>query len=194
MSFLTIVRTKAEWLGVVPTALDVVCEPVDFGSSKVRACLQDVAWELFRTMYDGLGVGIAAPQVGILWQIAVVHPNVMAPSVLDGDPRILINPTIEDLGFGESAAIENCMSLPGLRGEVRRPDRIRVTNFKLDGSQEVFELEGFSARVVQHEVEHLHGRVYWAGIEPDAMLRAPAGASGRLADRAIERVLKSQSA
>lgn len=193
MSYLQILRTKAEWQGIVPTALDVVCEPVDFSSDKVRACLPDVARELFRTMYATMGVGMAASQVGILWQMAVIHPNVMAPSVLDGEPRILINPLVEKMGQEESSAMESCMSLPGLRGEVRRPDRIRVTSCRLDGSLEVFELSGFSARVVQHEADHLNGLVYWAGINPADLERTPDGSSGRLADKAMAAILKREA-
>ena len=108
------------------------------------------------------GVGLAAPQIGEDVQIVVFgferserYPD--APPV----PRtVLCNPVIEPLSGEEEEGWEGCLSVPGLRGLVPRFTRIRYSGFDLDGNPIHREAEGFHARVVQHECDHLIGRLY----------------------------------
>lgn len=136
-----------------------VAQPVGaFGTPQLRELVSD----LFDTMLATHGVGIAAPQLGVDLQVVVFgfersdrYPD--APAV----PRtILINPEIVPLGDEAEDGWEGCLSVPGLRGLVPRFKRIRYTGRGLDGEQVAREAEGFHARVVQHECDHLIGRLY----------------------------------
>lgn len=113
--------------------------------------------DMFETMYEADGVGLAAPQVGILKRIAVID-------VTGEDPLLLINPTILKTG-GEQRGYEGCLSVPGKSGIVTRPDYVKVRAY--DENMEVFELEGTEmlARAICHEVEHLDGHLYVERVE-----------------------------
>lgn len=124
--------------------------------------LHQLVADMFETMEGAGGVGLAAPQIGV--DLAVVifgfseserYPD--APSV----PRtILLNPTIEILSDDEEEGWEGCLSVPGLRGLVPRATHIRYRGFDLRGHPIDREAEGFHARVVQHECDHLFGTLY----------------------------------
>ena len=108
--------------------------------------------DMLETMYEQHGVGLAAPQVGILKRIVVID-------VGEG-PLILINPVITPLGIEEQEDWEGCLSVPGLRGKVPRWSRIRYAGFDPYGTPIDRSVEGFHARVVQHECDHLVGKLY----------------------------------
>lgn len=136
-----------------------VAQPVrEFGTPALQALLQDMQ----DTMAAAGGVGLAAPQIGEDIQVVVFgferserYPD--APPV----PRtVLCNPVIEPLSAEEEEGWEGCLSVPGLRGLVPRFTRIRYRGFDLDGHPIEREAEGFHARVVQHECDHLIGRLY----------------------------------
>ena len=136
-----------------------VAKPVEqFGTPALRALIDD----LFDTMEDAHGVGLAAPQIGVDLALVIFgvghserYPE--APAV----PRtILLNPHIEVLSETEEDGWEGCLSVPGLRGLVPRATRIRYTGFDPDGEKIEREAEGFHARVVQHECDHLIGKLY----------------------------------
>jgi peptide deformylase len=118
--------------------------------------------DMFDTMASAGGVGLAAPQIGEDKQLVIFgfdsserYPD--APAV----PRtILINPVIEFLTEEEDEAWEGCLSVPGLRGVVPRPTRIRYSGLDETGAPLVREVDEFHARVVQHECDHLIGRLY----------------------------------
>lgn len=115
---------------------------------KIRELIED----MFDTMYEELGVGLAAPQVGILKRIVVID--------IDGeDPRVFINPVILETS-GEQTGEEGCLSVPNKFGIVTRPDYVKVK--ALDENMEEFVLEatGFLARAVCHELDHLDGILY----------------------------------
>jgi peptide deformylase len=121
------------------------------------------------TMLAAPGVGLAAPQVYVSQRIVVFQvPGVRAadPAAAPGSPRgpvpftVLINPEIEPLDETQAADWEACLSVPGLTGMVPRYLRIRYTGFGLDGSRIERVAEGFHARVVQHECDHLDGMLY----------------------------------
>jgi peptide deformylase len=136
-----------------------IARPVEqFGTPELDALITD----LFDTMAAANGAGLAAPQIGV--DLAVVifgfdrnerYPD--APAV----PRtVLINPTITPLAADQDDGWEGCLSVPGLRGMVPRYARIRYTGFDLQGQPIDREAEGFHARVVQHECDHLIGTLY----------------------------------
>ena len=119
--------------------------------------------DMFDTMRAASGAGLAAPQIGVDLQLVIFgtdeanprYPN--APLV----PRtVLLNPVITPLRAGEEEDWEGCLSVPGLRGVVPRLARIRYTGFDASGAPIEREAEGFHARVVQHECDHLIGTLY----------------------------------
>lgn len=149
---------------------------------KVDAHVREVVAEMRRVMFELKGVGLAAPQVGVALRLMLVCPT-GAP----GEERVLLNPRIVTSGpnvLGE----EGCLSFPGIYGHVERAKQVRVTYQDLDGRAQTLDLEGFVARIVQHEGDHLDGKVFVdrlspeerLGIEPDlAELRARFAAAGR---------------
>ncbi|MBK7616413.1 MAG: peptide deformylase [Vitreoscilla sp.] len=141
-----------------------VAPPVTaFDTPELHALVAD----MFDTMAHAKGAGLAAPQIGVDLQLVIFgferverYPD--APAV---PKTVLINPTIAPLSFDDGTADEEdgwegCLSVPGLRGVVPRHRRIRYTGFDLQGLPIVRDAEGFHARVVQHECDHLVGRLY----------------------------------
>lgn len=128
------------------------------GSAELEALIAD----MFDTMHDAGGVGLAAPQIGVDLQLVIFgfehsdrYPG--APAV----PRtILLNPTITALSDEYEEGWEGCLSVPGLRGAVDRWTQIRYTGMDPAGTPIDRVAEGFHARVVQHECDHLIGRLY----------------------------------
>ena len=102
-------------------------------------------------MRDGMGVGLAATQVGILRQLLVFQASA------DGEPTALINPQLEWLSDEVVLAEEGCLSLPRVALDVERPLHARVTALDVDGEAVVVEASGLEARVLQHEIDHLNG-------------------------------------
>ena len=136
-----------------------VAEPVrEFGTPALRVLIAD----MFETMEAAHGAGLAAPQIGENLQLVIFgfthserYPE--APPV----PRtVLLNPTIEPLDDVEEEGWEGCLSVPGLRGVVPRHARIRYRGVDPDGRPIEREADGFHARVVQHECDHLQGLLY----------------------------------
>ena len=107
--------------------------------------------DMFETMYEADGVGLAAPQVGILKRIAVVD-------VTGEDPILMINPVILETG-GQQSGYEGCLSVPGKSGLVTRPDYVKIQAYNEE--MELYELEGTEmlARAICHEIEHLEGHL-----------------------------------
>jgi len=136
-----------------------IARPVErFDTPELHALIAD----MFQTMASAGGVGLAAPQIGVDLQLVIFgfdnsdrYPD--APPV----PRtILLNPVIEPLSDEMEDGWEGCLSVPGLRGVVPRHRAIRYRGFDLQGNPIDREAEGFHARVVQHECDHLIGRLY----------------------------------
>jgi peptide deformylase len=125
--------------------------------------------DMVETMMDANGAGLAAPQVHVPLRIVVFQaPDGREPTRLSEQERfdhtaplsVLINPEIEILGAGQEGGWEGCLSVPGLRGWVERPDHIRYHGLGLEGEKIERVARGFHARVVQHECDHLDGRLY----------------------------------
>ena len=112
---------------------------------------------MFETMYEADGVGLAAPQVGILKRIAVVDVTVE-------DPILMINPVILETR-GQQSGYEGCLSVPGKSGLVTRPDYVKIQAYNEE--MELYELEGTEmlARAICHEIEHLEGHLYVERVE-----------------------------
>ena len=117
---------------------------------RIRALAQD----MLETMYDAGGVGLAAPQVGILKRIVVIDVTEE-----QNDPLTMINPEIIEQD-GEQTGFEGCLSVPGKVGEVTRPNRVVVRYMDLDMNEWEIEAEEFLARAVCHELDHLDGHLY----------------------------------
>ena len=120
--------------------------------------------DMIETMEDASGTGLAAPQVHQPWRIVVFFVSGERLSGLPGDVAqdltVLINPVVELLGEDRAFGWEGCLSVPGLRGIVPRHLRIRYRAIGLDSAPIEHEVEGFHARVVQHECDHLDGILY----------------------------------
>ena len=136
-----------------------IAQPVErFDTRELRALVAD----MFDTMEAANGAGLAAPQIGVDLQLVIFgfehnerYPD--APAV----PRtVLVNPRVQAIGAEEELGWEGCLSVPGLRGQVPRFARIRYTGFDPTGKPIERQAEGFHARVVQHECDHLIGRLY----------------------------------
>ena len=136
-----------------------VAQPVTgFDTPELHALVAD----MFDTMHAANGAGLAAPQIGVDLQLVIFgfsktdrYPD--APPVPE---TVLINPIITPLSDVEEDGWEGCLSVPGLRGVVPRWSRIRYTGVDLAGQPIDREAEGFHARVVQHECDHLVGKLY----------------------------------
>ena len=129
------------------------CKPVKEMTPRLKELIED----MFETMYETGGVGLAAPRVGILKQIVVID-------VEDGNQYVLINPEITETE-GEQTGPEGCLSVPGKSGTVTRPEKVTVKAYNED--MEPIELtgEGFLARAICHECDHLHGCLYVDKVE-----------------------------
>lgn len=137
--------------------------------------VENIPEPAFQTQLDDLlvyvmakgGMGIAAPQVGISRQFFILssHPNERYPYAPDVPSFVVINPEIIRKSDTQTKDWEGCLSLPGIRGLVPRYDHIRVSYYNREGDRVETEYEGFLARVFQHELDHLQGRVFLDRVE-----------------------------
>ena len=137
--------------------LTKVCKEVKEVTPRIRELIND----MYETLYDANGVGLAAPQVGILKRIVVIDTT-------GEDPVLLINPVIMETS-GEQEGYEGCLSVPGKTGHVTRPNYVRVKAY--DENMQPFELEGseLMARAICHELDHLDGHLYVEKVEGDLL-------------------------
>jgi peptide deformylase len=147
--------------------LRVDCPPVTDITDETRT----LAENMVETMYEADGVGLAAPQVGVALQLAVIDvshaPELQSYFRVDGQeavlkewmPLVFINPDIEP-GRARAESNEGCLSFPGLRYQIKRPAQITARLTLLDGRVITVETDGLLARALQHETDHLHGRLF----------------------------------
>ena len=128
------------------------CKEVKEITEKNKELIQD----MLDTMYDADGVGLAAPQVGILKRIVVID-------VGEG-PIVLINPEILETS-GEQTGDEGCLSVPGMAGQVTRPNYVKVKALDVNMEEQIYEGEGLLARAFCHEIDHLDGKMYTELVE-----------------------------
>jgi peptide deformylase len=137
-----------------------VAEPVQaFDTPELHALITDMR----ETMTAVNGAGLAAPQIGVNLQVVIFGSTVRNPRYPDRPlvpPTVLINPVIAHLGADEEDDWEGCLSVPGLRGVVPRWSHIRYTGRDESGQTIDRTVDGFHARVVQHECDHLIGKLY----------------------------------
>ncbi|MFO0121729.1 MAG: peptide deformylase [Inhella sp.] len=136
-----------------------VAQPVsEFGTPELEALAQD----LHDTMVAAQGAGLAAPQIGVDLQVVLFgfQRNARYPDAPPVPPTLLINPEITPLSEAEEEGWEGCLSVPGLRGVVPRWSRLRYRGRDQAGGWIEREADGFHARVVQHECDHLFGILY----------------------------------
>lgn len=136
-----------------------IAQPVTaFDTRELHALIAD----MFDTMHAADGAGLAAPQIGVDLALVIfgVRQNPRYPDADAVPETVLINPTITPLDATLEDGWEGCLSVPGLRGVVPRWARIRYTGFDQRGTPIDREVDGFHARVVQHECDHLAGTLY----------------------------------
>ena len=142
-----------------PRLLRVARPVTDFDTDALHLLVLD----MLDTMHAASGAGLAAPQIGVDLQVVIFGTGAPNPRYPDAPvvPRtVLVNPVVTPLGDEEEEGWEGCLSVPGLRGVVPRWARVRYTGFDPYGDPIAREASGFHARVVQHEVDHLLGKLY----------------------------------
>jgi peptide deformylase len=137
-----------------PILLARAAEVTDPTAPEIHRLVADMA----ETMEDAGGIGLAAPQVHVGQRVFVWRTGA-------GGVSALVNPVLEPVGEETEAAFEGCLSIPGLRGAVRRPARIRFRGVDIAGQRVEGEATGLVARVMQHEYDHLEGVLYPMRIE-----------------------------
>src|SRR6478609_3815876 len=137
-----------------------VAQPVtEFGTAELKTLIAD----MFETMKAANGAGLAAPQIGVDLQLVIFGSDQPNPRYPDAPPvprTVLLNPTITPMDTDEEDGWEGCLSVPGLRGVVPRWSHIQYNGFDPKGRPIERIAEGFHARVVQHECDHLEGKLY----------------------------------
>ncbi len=132
--------------------LNKVCRPVETLTPRLQELIED----MLDTMYDAQGVGLAAPQVGVLRRIVVID-------VGEG-PIVMINPEILETA-GEQTGMEGCLSVPGKAGEVTRPNYVKAKALNENMEEFIIEGEELLARAICHELDHLDGHMYTELVE-----------------------------
>ena len=123
------------------------CRPVDEINDRIKIMIKD----MFETMYDADGVGLAAPQIGILKRLVVID--------VGSGPLTLINPVILE-SEGSVLDEEGCLSIPGSQGVVERPEKVKVKALNEEGKEVISVGEGLLARAMCHEIDHLDGILF----------------------------------
>ncbi|MGN0732670.1 MAG: peptide deformylase [Emergencia sp.] len=134
------------------------CREITEVTDRIRMTMED----MLETMHSENGVGIAAPQVGVMRRMFIAEPE-------PGRIYYMINPEILEME-GSQYGAEGCLSVPGLVGDVERPERIKIKALDLDGNEQVYDFEGFDAVVMCHENDHLDGILY---IDKAVNVRVP---------------------
>ena len=154
-------------LTIPDPVLRKVAEPVERVDDALRKLMDD----MLETMYDAPGVGLAAPQIGVLRRVIVMDP---ARDEEDPSPIVMANPEILERSEEMRLHEEGCLSIPEVTAEVERPAITRVAYLDRDGKRQEAELEGLSSTIVQHEVDHLNGVLfidYLSRLKRDMIVR-----------------------
>ncbi|SFJ90088.1 peptide deformylase [Marinobacter persicus] len=131
--------------------LRTIAKPVDEVTDDIRTLIDD----MFETMYDANGIGLAATQIDVHKQVIV-----MDLSEDKSEPRVFINPKVEVLDGDLEAMQEGCLSVPGFYEDVKRIEHCRITAKDRNGEEFVLEAEGLLAVCIQHEMDHLNGKLF----------------------------------
>lgn len=142
-----------------------VCEPCEVGDKS----LKKLAKQMAKTMYKNDGVGLAAPQVGVLKRIIVVDCDIESETK---NPLVLVNPEILEASEELATDDEGCLSCPGISVPITRPASVKVRFFDLDGQEQELEADGLWARCIQHEIDHLDGKTLFESAAPIDRIKA----------------------
>jgi peptide deformylase len=142
-------------------------KPIELVDAELRRLMDD----MLATMYDAPGIGLAAPQVGVLWRLIVMDP---AKDEAPKTPIVMVNPEI--LARSEEMRVheEGCLSIPEFTAEIERPAKTRVSFIDREGKKQEMELEGIWSTLVQHEIDHLNGVLfidYLSRLKRDMVVR-----------------------
>jgi peptide deformylase len=130
--------------------------------------LKELVDNMFETMYKAEGVGLAAPQIGLSIRLLVID---LVPFI-DEDPDLgsfkitMINPIILEKSEEEVSIEEGCLSIPGIHENVLRSEKIKIQYLDVDFKEHIEEFDGYRARVVQHEFDHLEGNLFTDRVSP----------------------------
>jgi peptide deformylase len=136
--------------------LRTVAKPVEVFDDSIRTLVKDMA----ETMYEAPGIGLAATQIDVHQRIIVID---ITPD--KSDLKVLINPQLSDLK-GETSIEEGCLSVPGVYDNVQRAERVHLTAMDENGNPYEMEAEGLLAVCIQHEIDHLDGKVFVDYLSP----------------------------
>ena len=142
-----------------------VCEPCDVGDKGLKKLAKDMA----KTMYKNEGVGLAAPQVGVLKRIIVVDCDFESEKK---NPIVMVNPEIVDASEEQETEGEGCLSCPGISVPITRSAEVVVRFFDLNGEECTMQAAGLWARCIQHEIDHLNGKTLFESAAPIDRLQA----------------------
>lgn len=135
--------------------------------------LKSLVDNMFETMYKARGVGLAAPQVGLAIRLFIVDSKQISHEDDDRKPKeekgikeVFINPRIEEEWDVEKDFEEGCLSIPGIRGDVSRKSKLKIRYFDINFKEQVKEFDNFTARVIQHEYDHIEGKMFVDRLKP----------------------------
>ncbi len=154
-----------------PYSIRVVGDPVLRAAAAeitdIDGRLVKLSHDMLETMYEAPGLGLAAPQIGVGKRLFVYDLDPDTRS----DPRVLVNPRIVE-SDGEWTYEEGCLSIPGLSFEIVRPKTVHLVGHDLDGNEVSIEADEITARLFQHELDHLDGVLMTERMDPDTKKRA----------------------
>ena len=154
---------------MAPYSIRIVGDPVlrqrAAEVADIDARLVRLAEDMIPTMYEAAGLGLAAPQIGVQKRLFVYDLRD------DRGPQVLVNPTISE-ARGEWVYEEGCLSVPGLHWEIVRPKEVHLTGYDLDGGEVSIEADELLARLFQHELDHLEGRLLLDLLDDDQRKQA----------------------
>jgi peptide deformylase len=130
-----------------------VSKPVDKISDEIRTLVAD----MFETMYEAPGIGLAAIQVGVPARVVVMD---LSKREAEAEPKVFINPEINWSSDETSVYEEGCLSIPDIHEDVERPVRVKIRFLDLDGKSQETEADGLFATCIQHEIDHLNGVLF----------------------------------
>jgi peptide deformylase len=160
--------------------LRTVSKPVDKITPEIRTLVED----MFETMYDAPGIGLAAIQVAVPLRVVTMD---LAKKEDEHEPRVFINPEIVSRSEERSVYEEGCLSIPEIHEDVERPAKVRIKYLDLDGKPHEEEVDGLYATCIQHEVDHLNGVLfidYISKLKRDYIVRKFTKAAKRAAEDA----------
>lgn len=152
----------------ISTLGDSVLRQIALPVNEDHPQLQEFISDLWATMYRTEGIGLAAPQVGKSIRVFVIDLDILKDEFpeLKGFKKVFINPQVEILKGGKVAYNEGCLSIPGVNKKVTRPDAIQITYQDENFETHTDRYTGFASRVIQHEYDHLEGKLFVDYLNP----------------------------